>query len=107
MPVANAKRDLPANRMIFEVRRDPAKFTGFPDKLEQIMEEYGLSDEERQAFRDFDIPRLGELGVHPYFLPQVSRLFHGGANNHNNSVAAQAYGKQMVPGTDTGAGKGN
>jgi len=38
------------------------------------------------------------LGVHPYFLPQVSRLFHGGAYNHNNSPSAQAYGKSVVEG---------
>lgn len=98
MPVADTKRELPSNRMIFEVRRDPAKYTGFPDHFETLMEEYRLSAEERQAFRDVDIKRLGELGVHPYFLPQVSRLFHGGAYNHNNSPSARAYGKSVVEG---------
>ena len=96
MGIADAKRDLPSNRMIFEVRRDPAKFKTFAAELERFMGEYGLSDAEKQAFRDIDIRRLGELGVHPYFLPQVSRLFHGGAYNHNKSIAAQAYGKAMV-----------
>lgn len=98
MPIANTKHDLPSNRMIFEVRRDPAKFGGFAGRLEETMEEYGLSEDERAAFRDLDIRRLGELGVHPYFLPQVSRLFHGGANNHNDSAAAQAYGRSMLAG---------
>tara|TARA_R110002110_G_scaffold366292_1_gene576291 strand:- start:405 stop:716 length:312 start_codon:yes stop_codon:yes gene_type:complete len=98
MPVADVKRELPSNRMIFDARRDPAKYTNFADNYETLMEEYGLSEEERQAFRDIDIKRLGELGVHPYFLPQVSRLFHGGAYNHNNSPSAQAYGKSVVEG---------
>tara|TARA_R110000787_G_scaffold110013_1_gene218642 strand:- start:1169 stop:1480 length:312 start_codon:yes stop_codon:yes gene_type:complete len=98
MPVADVKRDLASNRMIFDVRRDPALYTDFADRFEDIMEEYGLTGEERQAFRDLDIKRLGELGVHPYFLPQVSRLFHGGAYNHNNSPSAQAYGKSVVEG---------
>ena len=62
------------------------------------MQKYGLSEVEREAFRHIDINKLGELGVHPYFLPQISRLFHGGAYNHNNSVAAQAYGKSVVEG---------
>ena len=96
MGIADSRRDLPANRMIFEVRRDPAKFKSFAADLERIMSDYGLSDAEKQAFRDVDIRRLGELGVHPYFLPQVSRLFHGTAYNHNKSAAAQAYGRSMV-----------
>lgn len=98
MPVADTKRELPSNRMIFEVRRDPAKYTDFVDQFETLMDEYRLSEPERQAFRDLDIKRLGELGVHPYFLPQVSRLFHGGQYNHNNSPSAQAYGKSVVNG---------
>lgn len=98
MGIANTKRELPSNRMIFDARRDPALYARFADKFEDIMEEYGLSEDERQAFRDLDIKRLGELGVHPYFLPQVSRLFHGGGYNHNKSVAAQVYGRSVVDG---------
>lgn len=96
MGIADMRRDLPANRMIFDVRRDPGKFADFPVRLESLMEEYGLSQEEREAFRKVDLRRLGALGVHPYFLPQVSRLFHGTAYNHNESTAAQAYGRSMV-----------
>ena len=77
---------------------DPALFTDFAGNFENIMESYDLTEDERQAFRDLDIRRLGELGVHPYFLPQVSRLFHGGAYNHNRSPSAQAYGKSVVEG---------
>lgn len=98
MSISDTKPDLPANRMIFEVRRDPAKFSGFSENLEAVMAEYGLSREERRAFRERDLKRLGELGVHPYFLPQVSRLFHGGARNHNRSEAARAYGRSVVDG---------
>ena len=98
MGVAHTQRDLAANRMIFDVRRDAALYTNFAEKFERIMEDYGLSENERQAFRDLDIKRLAELGVHPYFLPQVSRLFHGGVHNHNHSEAAQAYGKSLVEG---------
>jgi len=96
MGVADTKRDLAANKMIYAVRRDPSLYQNFTQNLESIMKNYGLSEAERQAFRDLDIKRLSELGVHPYFLPQVSRLFHGGTYNHNKSVAAQAYGDSMV-----------
>jgi len=34
--------------------------------------------------------------VHPYFLTQITRLFHGSARNHQNSAAAQAYIKSLV-----------
>ncbi len=30
-------------------------------------------------------------------IPQVSRLFHGAAYNHNKSEAALTYAKHMVP----------
>ena len=98
MGIADTRRDLPANRMIFEVRRDPEKFAAFPDDLEVVMERYGLSEAEREAFRHIDLKSLAELGVHPYFLPQVSRLFHGTGYNHNRSTAAQAYGRSVVEG---------
>lgn len=83
--------DLPSNRMIFEVRRDNAVWPRFKERLEELMDAYGLTDAEKDAFRRVDVMRLGELGVHPYFLPQVTRLFHGSAANTSRSAAAQAY----------------
>lgn len=83
--------DLPSNAMIFDVRRDNAVWPHFRERLEDLMEQYGLSEPEREAFRAIDVKRLGELGVHQYFLPQITRLFHGSASNHSRSAAAQAY----------------
>lgn len=92
--------DLPSNRLIFEVRRDPALYTGFSDRMEEVMESYNLSEAERAAWRDVDVVALSRLGVHPYFLPQVTRLIHGSAENNSKSTAAQAYknafGDQIV-----------
>jgi hypothetical protein len=98
MSIMNTDKTLPANKLIFEVRRDAAKRGRFRADLEGLMREYGLSDEEKQAFRQADIKRLGELGVHPYFLPQVARLFRGAAYNHNESEAAQLYAAKMLKG---------
>ena len=39
---------------------------------------------------------LGRLGVHPYFLPQIARLFRGGAYNHNRSAAAKLYAATVL-----------
>jgi hypothetical protein len=87
--------DLPSNRMIFEVRRDNAVWPHFKENLEALMDQYGLSDEEKDAFRDVDVRRLGEIGVHTYFLPQITRLFHGAAKNTSKSAAAQAFRKSF------------
>ena len=98
MGIRNADRTLPPNRLVFEVRRDMAKFHRFRGDPESVMAEYGLSEAERQAWRMQDIRRLAELGLHPYFLPQVSRLIEGGAYNHNESPAAQLYARKMLAG---------
>ncbi|HEY1720629.1 MAG TPA: hypothetical protein VGG27_05245 [Magnetospirillaceae bacterium] len=103
--------DLPSNRMVFEVRRDNSVWPHFKERLEELMTQYGLSDAEKDAFRAIDVRRLGEMGVHPYFLPQVTRLFHGSARNTTKSAAALAYrhsfGDQIVEHQDEdGTGRG-
>ncbi len=91
MPIADTVRELPSNRMIFDVRRDPAKFRNFAADLERLMEAYGLSEAERQAFRDVDLKRLGALGMHPYFFLQILRLFGLGGPE-----VLEAYRKAVV-----------
>ncbi len=96
MGIMNTDRTLPSNQMIFAIRRSPDLYSQFPEGLEKFMAEYELSEEEKTAWREEDISKLAELGVHPYFLPQVSRLFRGAAYNHNSSDAALLYAKHMV-----------
>ena len=96
MSILDTDKTLPANKMIFEVRRDAALRERFRSDLEGLMRDYGLSEKEKTAFRSVDLKRLGELGVHPYFLPQVSRLFKGAGYNHNESDAAQLYAEKML-----------
>ena len=96
MSILNTDRTLPANRLVFEVRRDAALRERFRTDLEGLMRDYGLSEAEKTALRSADLKRLGELGMHPYFLPQVSRLFKGAGYNHNESDAAQLYAEKML-----------
>lgn len=102
--------DLPSNRLVFDVRRDDRVWPHFAERLEELMTKYGLSEEEKDAFRRVDVRRLGEMGVHPYFLPQITRLFHGSAQNTTRSAAAQAYrhsfGDQIVEHRDEEANDG-
>lgn len=96
MSILNTDKTLPANKLIFEVRRDAAKRERFRTDLDAMMRDYGLSDAEQEALREIDLQRLAELGVHPYFLPQVTRLFKGAGYNHNESAAAQLYAEKML-----------
>ena len=96
MGIMDTDRTLPANRLIFEVRRDRKLVERFASDLEGLMADYGLSDVEKKALREIDLKTLSELGLHPYFLPQVSRLFKGTGYNHNESEAAQLYASKML-----------
>ena len=96
MSISDVIRTLPANRMVFDVRRDMALVARFKNDLEGLMAEYRLSEAEKDAFRRQDLKRMADLGVHPYFLTQITRLFHGSARNHQASAAAQAYIKALV-----------
>jgi hypothetical protein len=95
MSIYDTDRTLASNRMIFEIRRDMATYRRFRQDLEGCMADYDLTEPERAAWRAIDIRALAALGVHPYFLPQVSRLIEGGAYNHNTSKAAQLYAAKM------------
>ena len=95
MGIRDTDRTLPSNRMVFELRRDADKYAAFQADLEASMASFGLSEPERQAWRDIDLAALGAMGLHPYFLPQISRLFKGGGYNHNDSEAAQLYARKM------------
>jgi hypothetical protein len=96
MSILNTDRTLPANKLVFEVRRDPALRARFASDLEGLMRDYALSEAEKDALRKADLKRLGKLGMHPYFLPQVTRLLKGAGHNHNESAAAQLYAEKML-----------
>lgn len=102
MAIADTDRTLRSNRMVFEVRRDIGLVQRFRQNIEPFLEQYGLTDEEKVAWRNEDLRSLGELGVHPYFLPQVTRLIHGNNYNFNSSEAAKMYVKNIVEGSDNG-----
>ncbi len=96
MGIMQTDRTLPANKLIFEVRRDAALRARFRDDLDGLMRDYGLSAEEQQALREINLQKLSDLGMHPYFLPQVARLFKGAGYNHNDSEAARLYADRML-----------
>jgi len=103
--IRDTDRTLPSNRLVFELRRDAEKYAAFRRDLEGTLEAFGLSEAERQAWRTIDLAALARLGVHPYFLPQITRLFKGGGYNHNDSDAARLYAEKMGVAQARPAGK--
>lgn len=95
MGIRDVDKTLPSNRMVFELRRDSEQYALFKRDLEASMAHFGLGEAERRAWREIDIAALARMGVHPYFLPQITRLFKGGGYNHNASEAAQLYAARM------------
>ena len=102
MGVMDTDKTLPTNTLIFEVRRDRKLLERFARDLDGLMNDYGLSEVEKKALREVDLMALSKMGVHPYFLPQVSRLFKGTGYNHNESEAAQLYASKMLNGKTPG-----
>jgi len=96
MGIRDINRLLKTNRLIFDMRRDVTLLRRFQSDMEAVMEEYGLTEEEKEALRARDLTRLSEMGVHPYMVPQTSRLFYGSAHNSNDSEAAQKYKAAIV-----------
>ena len=52
MGLMDTDKTLPANRLVFDVRRDLAMVERFRTDLEGLMQEYGLSDAEKRALRE-------------------------------------------------------
>src|SRR5258708_26509617 len=97
--VERCDKTLPANEMIFYVRRDAALRAGWLTDLEGLAREFGLSRAEYEAIRDKDPRRLMDLGIHQYYVPQILRLFFGAAHNSNLSAALECYKRAFPEGT--------
>jgi hypothetical protein len=78
MGIVDVDPTLPANTLIFELRRDRELLADFREHPRHIMARYGLSEAEQTALLESDINGLRALGVHPFFLPQVSLLLKQG-----------------------------
>ncbi len=96
MGIADVNKTLASNRMVFELRRDAGALERFRADFEGTLAAYALTEAEKAAWRIRDVGALGRLGVHPYFLPQIARLFRGGAYNHNRSAAARLYAASVL-----------
>jgi 2,3-dihydroxyphenylpropionate 1,2-dioxygenase len=53
------------NKLLYRVRMDAAVRQAFIDNPDDVMAEYELNADEREAARVLDVNRLSSLGAHP------------------------------------------
>jgi protocatechuate 4,5-dioxygenase alpha chain len=81
---------LRSNDLVQDVKWDPELQQLFQDDLEGLLDRYQLRPDERSAILGKDLKKLYELGLHPYLLGQLSRLFYGTGEKAATSAAAVA-----------------
>lgn len=97
MGITDVDPTLPANSLIFDLRRDRELLGDFREDPRAVMARYELSDEEQRALLELDLNRLRALGVHPFFLPQVSLLFRQGGWGYtdNQSESTRIFARSI------------
>lgn len=97
MEIRDVDPTLPANTLIFDLRRDQSLLGDFRENPRAVMARYGLSEAEQQALLATDIQELRRLGVHPFFLPQVNRLLKQGGWGYtdNQSESSRIFAESI------------
>lgn len=62
------------SRLLFDLKMKEAVYRRALDDLEDVMGEYELSSEEREALRSGDPRKLRQLGVHGMLCLYIKRL---------------------------------
>ena len=91
--VERVDKTLPANEMVYYVRKDAALRERWKTDLEGICNDFRLSQEEYVALREMNPKVLLDMGVHQYLIPHLLRLTYGETNMTNNHPALTAYQK--------------
>jgi hypothetical protein len=56
------------HKLLWDVRREPALADRFRADPDALLDDYGLTGEDRAAMRSLDVKRLYEAGANPYLL---------------------------------------
>ena len=62
------------DKLMYQLNRDPVVQARYKEDREALLEEYRLTDEERQAVLDEDIGKLYSLGNQPQLLMHFAAL---------------------------------
>jgi hypothetical protein len=55
-------------KLLWDIRRNPMLAQRFHDDPDAVVDDYGITGDERDAMRTLDLGRLYEAGVNPYLL---------------------------------------
>lgn len=93
-------RTLATHTLIQDLKADRELREQFRSDESPILDRYDLKPEERQALEQRDFKALYRLGVHPYSLSQLSRLFFGTVEGAGTSEASMALVRSLIGGED-------
>ena len=86
---------LVTNDLIQDLKWDEALRERFTTAREQVLAVYDLTPAELAALREQDFGGLYRMGVHPYLLSQLARLYRGTDEKAGSSAAATALLKSL------------
>jgi hypothetical protein len=82
---------LASHRLVMALKTDRELRERFERDQDSVLQQFGLTEAEVSAIRARDFRALYELGLHPYYLSQLSRLIFGtAAESKGASDAARA-----------------
>ncbi|MGW1738815.1 hypothetical protein ACWCPQ_08380 [Nocardia sp. NPDC001965] len=96
MPLDRFNPLLKTNDLVQDLKWDHEFRARFESDENDVLDEYPLSDAERQAIRDRDFRGLHEMGLHPYLLSQLARLIYGTGEKAGTSGAATALIRSLL-----------
>lgn len=88
------------HRIVFECSKSFDLRERWKRDFDGLGREYGLSDVEMRALKDLDLVKLRELGVHPFYLNPIIRLFHSEDFSEFQPHAVKAFVRAYGPVAD-------
>lgn len=86
---------LVTNDFIQDLKWDQSLRERFASDPDRVLTDYALTPAELTALREQDFGALYRLGVHPYLLSQLARLYRGTDEKAGSSAAATALLKSL------------
>lgn len=95
------KKSSRIHHIVYDCRKSWALRDRWRADFDSLARDYKLTEEEIRALKDLDLIKLQDLGVHPFYLNPIIRLFHGEDwDDFQPQVVAamkRAYGAQGDP----------
>lgn len=95
MSLEYLRTGLVTNDLVQDLKWDEARRTRFAVDREGLLAEYPLTAAELAALQEQDFGALYRMGVHPYLLSQLARLYRGTDERAGSSAAATALLKSL------------